>query len=167
MQEATDRIRQRISFRPAIMPDDEAFLQELYATTRDDLTGVFSDKSDLRQLLLIQYKGQQASLSAEFPNAVDQIILLDGKPVGRLMLDHRKDSIHGVDIAVLSAARNLGVGTCVLAELIEDCAKKGDYFTLNVVKGNPAIHLYERLGCYVDGDNGTHFSMTWNPKRSE
>ena len=163
MPEATDQIRKRISFRPAVMPDDELFLQELYASTRDDLNEFISDKDQLRQLLMMQYNGQKATYSAEFPNAVDQIVLLDGEPVGRLMLDHRDDSTHGVDIAILGSERNRGVGTGVLLGIFEDCSRKGIRFTLNVAKGNPAMRLYERLGCSTDGDNGTHFFMTWRP----
>lgn len=167
MPEATDQIRKRISFRPVVMPDDEPFLQELYASTRDDLNEFISDKDQLRQLMLMQYNGQKATYSAEFPNAVDQIVLLDGEPVGRLMLDHREDSIHGVDIAILRSERNRGVGTGVLHWIFEECSRKGVWFTLNVAKGNPAMRLYERLGCSTDGDNGTHFFMTWRPRRSE
>jgi ribosomal protein S18 acetylase RimI-like enzyme len=114
--------------------------------------------------LLMQYAGQKSTYAAEFPNAKDQVILLDGTPVGRLLLDHRHDSIHGVDIAILRAARNLGAGTAVLVGLFEDCAKKGARFTLSVTKNNPAIRLYERLGCRIDGDNVTHYSMTWSPR---
>jgi predicted acetyltransferase len=167
MPEATDQIRKRISFRPVVMPDDEPFLQELYASTRDDLNAVFSDKDQLRQLLLMQYNGQKATYSAEFPNAVDEIVLFDGEPVGRLMLDHRDNSIHGVDIAIIRSTRNRGVGTGVLVGLFEECARKGVFFTLNVAKGNPAMRLYERLGCSTERDNGTHFLMTWRPERNQ
>jgi ribosomal protein S18 acetylase RimI-like enzyme len=163
MQEAIDQIRESISFRPAVMPSDEPFLQSLYASTRDDLNDLIGDESQLRQLLLMQYNGQKATYAAEFPNAVDQIILFNGEPVGRLMLDHRHDSIHGVDIAIRKEARNLGVGTGVLAGLFEQCSERGVYFTLNVVKNNPAAKLYERLGCRIEKDNGTHFFMAWRP----
>jgi predicted acetyltransferase len=164
MQADASSIRERISFRPVIMPDDEKFLQDLYAETREDLTAIISDGSQLRQLLLMQYRGQKSTYTAEFPNARDQIVMLDGEPVGRLLLDHRQDSIHGVDIAILRAVRNLGVGSAVLVGLFEECSKKGIRFTLSVMKNNPAIRLYERLGCRIDGDNVTHFSMTWSPK---
>ena len=164
MHHATDQLRERVSLRPAVMPDDEPFLQELYSSTRDDLNEVFSDESQLRQLLQIQYNGQKVSLSAEFPNAIDHIVLLDGKPVGRLMLDYREDSIYGVDIAVIRSARNIGVGTNVLLTQFDHCRERGLSFTFSVAKGNPAIRLYERLGCFIDGDKGTHFLMTWRAK---
>jgi ribosomal protein S18 acetylase RimI-like enzyme len=167
MEETTTDIRDRISLRSAVMPDDEPFLQELYAETRDDLNEFISDESQLRKLLAMQYSGQKATYSAEFPNAVDQIVLLDGDPVGRLLLDHRQDSTHGVDIAILKSARNLGVGSAVLSRLFEECSKKGVRFTLSVVKNNPAIRLYERLGCRIGGDHVTHLSMTWRPDGSD
>jgi ribosomal protein S18 acetylase RimI-like enzyme len=162
-EEETRQISERVSFRPAVKPDDEEFLQRLYRDTRGDLTAIVSDEAQVRQLLLMQYAGQMSTYSAEFPNAKDQIVMLDGEPVGRLLLDHRQDSIHGVDIAMLEEARNLGVGTAVLDGLFKECSRKGVRFTLSVVKNNPAIRLYERLGCRIDGDNITHFSMTWRP----
>ena len=165
MKESTDQIRRRISLRPALMPDDEPFLQELYASTRDDLNGIIPDESQMRQLLMVQYNGQKATYSAEFPNATDQIVMLDGEPVGRLMLDHRRDSIHGVDIAIMKSERNRGVGTGVLEVLFEECTKRGIYFSLNVAKNNPAMRLYERLGCRIAEDNGTHFLMIFRPDK--
>ena len=167
MRETLNDIRERVQLRPAVMPDDEPFLQKLYAETRDDLNEFLADPPQLRQLLQMQYHGQNATYSAEFPNATDEIILLDGQPVGRLMLDHRPDSIHGVDIAVLKSVRNLGVGTAVLLIQFEGCSKRGLSFTLSVVKNNPARRLYERLGCRIDGDNVTHYSMTWRPDRAD
>ena len=166
MSEVTDSIRDRIALRPAVMPNDEAFLQELYASTRDDLGEAVSDVVNLRELLLMQYNGQKATYSAEFPNAVDEIVLLDGKPVGRLMRDYRQDSIHGVDIAILRSDRNQGVGTGVLMAIFDECFDRGLPFTISVLKTNPAIRLYDRLGFIIDGDNGTHFSMTWRPTTS-
>jgi ribosomal protein S18 acetylase RimI-like enzyme len=166
MSNAQEQIRARITLRPVTLPDDEAFLQELYASTRVDLDEVLSDKAQLRQLLIIQYNGQKATYSAEFPNAEDQIVLFDGEPVGRLMLDHRPGSIHGVDIAVLKEARNQGVGTGVLMAIFEECSATGSLFTISVLRSNPAMRLYERLGFVVDGGSDTHFSMTWRPKKT-
>jgi ribosomal protein S18 acetylase RimI-like enzyme len=167
LKESSREIRERISLRPAIMPDDEPFLQELYASTRDDLNGILPDENQVRQLLLMQYNGQKATYSAEFPNATDEIVMLDGEPVGRLMLDHRPDSIHGVDIAIMRGDRNRGVGTGVLEKLFAECSERGIYFSLNVAKNNPAMRLYERLGCRIVEDNSTHFLMTFRPDKSE
>jgi ribosomal protein S18 acetylase RimI-like enzyme len=167
MQKEMDETRKRVTRRPVVLPDDEAFLRDLYIDTRDDLAAFISDQAELRQLLMMQYAGQTATFCAEFPNAKDEIVLLDDQAVGRLMLDHRSDSIHGVDIAVLKSSRNCGVGTCVLEGIFEMCSERGVHFTLNVVKNNPAIRLYERLGCRIDKDNGTHFLMVWRPQGSE
>lgn len=167
MKDVTDQLENRIELRPVVLPDDEPFLQKLYASTRDDLTRFITDEALLHQLLQMQYQAQRAGMAAEFPAAVDQIIMLDGESVGRLMLDHRRDSIHGVDIAVMNRERNRGVGTEVLSRVFEHCANKGVYFTLNVAKNNPAMRLYERLGCRFEEDNGTHFLMTYRPNGSD
>jgi len=42
--------------------------------------------------------------------------------------------------------RNQGIGTTVMSHLISDAARDGRAITLGVVKSNPALRLYERLG---------------------
>jgi GNAT superfamily N-acetyltransferase len=159
------QIEERVSLRPAVLPDDEAFLQGLYASTRDDLSGLIQEESQLRQLLLMQYNGQKATYSGEFPGAAHYIVLLDDVPVGRLILDRRADAVHGVDLALLKPYRNLGVGTTVLLNQFRACAEKGIPFIFSVAKTNPAARLYERLGCRISEDKGTHFSMIWISKK--
>ncbi|CAN5620894.1 hypothetical protein BH18ACI3_BH18ACI3_20050 [soil metagenome] len=107
MSEAAGPIRERITLRPVVLPDDEAFLQDLYATTRDDLNVMIPDESQLRQLLLMQYRGQKVTYAAEYPNASHDIVLLDDESVGRLIVDQRPAAIHGVDLALLPQVRNL------------------------------------------------------------
>ncbi|HUR98116.1 MAG TPA: GNAT family N-acetyltransferase [Pyrinomonadaceae bacterium] len=163
MSMSSEQIQARITLRPAVSPGDDAFLQELYASTRDDLSGVIHDQAELRQLLVMQYNGQKATYSAEFPRASHDIVLLDGEPVGRLIVDRRSDAIHGVDLAILNTYRNLGVGTIVLSNLFQECSEKGLRFIFSVEKTNRAARLYQRLGCRIHQDMGTHFSMIWTP----
>lgn len=161
MKDQIDQLQKRIDLRPAVMPDDEPFLQSFYASTRDDLTGFVTEEGLLDQLMMMQYKGQKASFEVEFPAASHYIILLDKQPVGRLVLERRTDVIFGVDLAIVKEVRNLGVGTAVLLKILEECSRSELPFKFSVVKSNPAIRLYERLGCRIESDKGTHFSMVW------
>ena len=107
----------------------------------------------------MQYTGQNMTYAQEYPMASHYIVLLGDSPVGRLIVDRRTDSIHGVDLSVLPIYRNLGVGTKVLTKLFDECSDRRVPFTLSVIKTNPAVRLYERLGLRIDGDLGTHYSM--------
>ena len=161
MQQPVNDIWERISFRTAVMPDDGPFLEKLYASTRDDLAGFITDGKQLRQLLKIQHNAQKAAYSAEYRNATHDILLLDGESIGRLIVDRRPDALHGVDLALLPQVRNMGIGTAVLRNLFEECKQANLPLIFHVLKTNPARKLYERLGCYVIRDDGTHFSMEW------
>lgn len=161
MYEQPVSIASRVTLRP-VSPDDESFLQELYFKSRDDLAGLFDDEVQQRNLLMIQYLGQKHSYSHEFPNADDDVVLLDGKPVGRLLIDRNSERHFGVDILLLPETRTLGIGTVLLNRLFNECSERGVPFRLSVTKGNPAIRLYERLGCRVEGENATHLIMVWN-----
>ena len=148
--------------RPVKIPDDDAFLSELYFSSRDDLAGVFPDEAQLRQMLMIQYLGQKQTYATRFPDADHDVILLDGEPVGRLMIDRRPEEMFGVDILLLPQSRTRGVGTVILKRLFAEASRRGVPFRFSVVRENPAIRLYERLGCRTEGDTATHLFMVWN-----
>lgn len=149
------------------MPDDDAFLQELYFTTRDDLDGIFPDEEQKRQLLLIQYKGQTLTYANQFPDASHDVIELDGEPVGRLMVSRQRDAVQCVDISLRPEMRNIGIGTIVLRDLLAESTSRGLPCVLQVLKANPARHLYERLGFTIEGDDGMRFFMKWTPTAKE
>ncbi|HEX6125004.1 MAG TPA: GNAT family N-acetyltransferase [Pyrinomonadaceae bacterium] len=167
MVDRQQTVAEKVVLRPVVLPEDEAFLQHLYFCGRDDLTGVFPDETQLRQMLMIQYLGQKQTYTQEFPDADHDIILFEEQPVGRLMIDRRAEDLFGIDIAVLPRFRTLGIGTAVLRRLFDECSQLGVPFRLSVVKGNPAIRLYERLGCEVEGESATHFFMKWDGHNSK
>jgi ribosomal protein S18 acetylase RimI-like enzyme len=152
----------RIYLRPVVLPDDEAFLQKLYFSTRDDLRGLLGDEQQERQLMLFQYEGQKATYAQEFPESTHDIIFFEDLPVGRLMVSRSDDVIHGVDLAVLPEYRNRGVGTEILKRLFAEAARQKVPFRISVVRSNPAISLYLRLGLRVTGETPTHLIMMWS-----
>jgi ribosomal protein S18 acetylase RimI-like enzyme len=157
----------RITLRPAVLPDDEAFLRELYCSTREDLALLFPEGKMLDQMLTIQYQGQKLSYSTQFPDAKNEIIELEGKAVGRILTDRQVDAIRCVDISLLPEAREAGLGTKVLGFLIEECSRSGLRCELQVLKSNRAQNLYTRLGFVTIADDGVRLSMRLSPKGSK
>ncbi|MDX6613699.1 MAG: hypothetical protein QOD75_2885 [Blastocatellia bacterium] len=164
MPQSNDRfaaLSQSISLRPFV-PEDGAFAFQVYASTRAAemaQTGWL----DIQQqaFLRMQYKLQQASYSDNFPNAQDSIILRDGAAIGRIIVDRtHPDEIRGVDVAILPDARNSGVGTYLIQNLLDEARAAGKPFRIQVEKHNEAaFRLYERLGFVRLGESGTHISM--------
>jgi ribosomal protein S18 acetylase RimI-like enzyme len=66
-------------------------------------------------------------------------------------------------IAILPEFQNRGIGTELIREVLEEAAAKGFPVELKVLKINPAIRLYERLGFEVESRTETRFFMAAEP----
>jgi ribosomal protein S18 acetylase RimI-like enzyme len=154
-----------VALRP-VTSDDETFLYELYQLAHsEELPADYLDAKQREILFRMQFFAQQQTYSAQFPKAEDKIILLDGIPVGRILVERQESEIRGVDIALLPEHRSTGVGTLLIRDLMAEAEAAGKPFRIQVVKTNRAAHLYERLGIYKTGESGTHYSMEWSPNK--
>ena len=150
-----------IALRP-VAPDDEAFLFELYASTRrDEMAAWGLDEAMLAQMLQMQFAGQQGTYRVQFPEADHHIILRDDRPIGRLFVDRNEVRIVLVDVALMPEARGGGIGTGLVRTLQAEAAEKGLPLRLKVVLTNPARRLYQRLGFVGLGDDGVYEQMEW------
>lgn len=162
MPELHKSIAERVTLRPAEFPDDEDFLRELYFASRDDLDEIFG-KGDLkRNLLSMQHRGQTQTYGRHFPGASNDIVELDGRRIGRLMVDRQADSIRCIDISLMPETRSCGIGSFLLKRLLSECTEKGLPCVLHVLNANRARVLYERLGFRVEEDDGARSFMRWN-----
>ena len=154
-----------ITFRP-IRPEDEAFLYQVYASTREDeLAQVPWDEGEKETFLRMQFNAQHKYYQEQFLNAEFQIILLDDRPIGRLYVDRRPDEIRLIDIALLPGERNGGIGTLLLKELLVEAAWVGKPVRIHVERFNPALRLYEQLGFSRIDDQGVYHLMEWSPNQ--
>jgi ribosomal protein S18 acetylase RimI-like enzyme len=144
--------------------DDDGWQCAIYASTRADelaLTGwsAAQCESFVRQ----QHQAQQQHYRRHFPASCCQLILVDGAVAGRLWVDRRDDRLHVLDIALLPAFRNLGLGTRCLQALADEAATTGRDVSIQVEIHNPARRLYERLGFIAEGEpQGLHQPMRWH-----
>lgn len=162
MAEAT-RINS-ISLRPADN-DDGAFLLTLYKSSRgEDLRGLGWEEQRVSEFLELQYEAQQRFLGNEYQQPVDQVVLRDGEPVGRVMFETREHEIRCIDIALVPAHRNSGIGEHLLRELQNEAKRQRKPLRLQVIRFSRAIGLFERLGFQRISETGTHFQMEWTPE---
>ncbi len=153
----------QISFRPEL-PEDEAFLSKLYATTRDvemALTGW--DAVQKEAFLSMQFQFQTTHYRQHYGDASFQIILSDNAPIGRLYIYHGASEIRLMDIALLPEFRRSGIGGAIIGDLLREAAQQEKTVTLHVERFNPALRLYERLGFRVVEDLGINLYMEWRP----
>ncbi len=144
--------------------DDRAFLFQVYAATREEeLTLLPWDDQQKETFLRMQFDAQDQYYQQQFPDATFNIIMQENCPVGRLYVDRRTDEIRIIDIALLPAFRNAGLGSALLMSLIDEGAKRGLAVRIHVEHANPALRLYERLGFNRIGDTGIYYLMELVP----
>jgi len=165
MNEENKNLADRIFLRPVVLPDDEDFLIELYFTTRDDINFLPLDAEQKKNILLMQYTAQKQQYTLQFPDSKHDIILFDERRVGRYWTKRFETEILGVDMAIMPEYRNLGIGSFLLQETFDEAAATSRIFTFHVLKTNPAIRLYRRIGCEFTGETFSHFVMRWQPEK--
>ena len=119
------------------------------------------DEAQKEWFLHMQFDLQTRSYAQAFPEADCQVILRDGEPIGRLMVDRTPDQILLVDIALLPEHRNAGIGTALVTMVLNEAASAGKPVVLHVEKHNRARFLYERLGFSTSEWNDVYLEMRW------
>lgn len=156
-----------ITLRAAISEDD-LFMQEVYFSTRAEEMKLVDWTDEQKQgFVQMQFNAQKASYLNQFPDAEYSVILNDGVPVGRLILDRSAEVLLIADIALLPEARGLGIGSSLLEDLKREAAAHGQCLRLHVENFNPAWRLYERLGFNKVGEYGFYWRMEWNSSERE
>lgn len=164
MEKETKDLAARIALRPVVLPDDEEFLIALYYTCREDIQLAPIDEEQKKNLSLMQYLAQKQHYTAQFPGSANDIILFDGKAVGRLWIARFEKEIVGVEFIILPEYRNHRIGTKLLRDLFAEAVATSRDFNFYVLKMNiNAQRLYKRLNCKYIGETPTHFKMQWQP----
>jgi GNAT superfamily N-acetyltransferase len=145
-------------------PDDQEFLFKLYASTRlHEIAGFGWPEAQQEMFLRMQFNAQQRWYESMYAQAEHQVVEQDGKPIGRLMVLREKNSALLVDIALLAEHRGQGIGGALIGELIQQCRRQGIPVKLQVLKTNPALRLYERLGFLQTGEDQMYIQMKCEP----
>lgn len=143
-------------------PEDEPLLFELYASTRQEEMDALNWPTELRAAFVtMQFKAQRTGYASMFPQGEFQMILLNGAPIGRMVVDWAGEEIRLVDLVIVPEHRNSGVGTELITTLMRQAEAAKKPLRLSVIMGNRATRLYERLGFRKTGQEGFHDDMEW------
>lgn len=120
------------------------------------------------ELLEQQWQLQQRVFASEYPDACTELVLLGGRPVGILVWHEGKTIIRLLEIGLEQRYRGRGLGEQVLSELIRHADQQGKVLALAVMRHNPALRLYKRLGFSLqnDSDESVQVQMRREPMRS-
>lgn len=143
-------------------PDDQAFIDHLYATSRADLQRASNDAVLVGLLVRQQQHIQMVGIQQNFPNAQQWIILKTREPIGRLVIDTTDTDVRLIDIVLLPKAQGHGVGKAALDAVQCFARQKGLSMSLSVSKTNTAAKkLYTSMGFFVNASDDMFDHMHW------
>ncbi|HTP82437.1 MAG TPA: GNAT family N-acetyltransferase [Alphaproteobacteria bacterium] len=125
----------KIDFRPA-SPEDFGYCATLY----------FDAMEPTIRALALDMDKHAADFRERWSAAEIRIIARDGADIGWLQTAVEADALFLKQLFVEAPLRHQGIGAHVMHRLIEEAARAGRAVTLGVVKTNPALRLYQRLG---------------------
>ncbi|KOY83800.1 GNAT family N-acetyltransferase [Lysinibacillus macroides] len=156
-----DKVKLRVA-----LPEEEEILYSLYVSTRKSEFAILEwDEQQIEGLLRMQYDAQKVSYQQQFPNAKYEIIMYEDVGIGRLIAEVQQKAIRLIDIFILPEYRGRGICTTLLKELQQIAAELRLPLELNVLMGNPAQRLYERLGFVVTDETPPYLLMIWEVDR--
>jgi len=157
-----------VGTRP-VAPEDDEFLFAVYASTRaEELAPVPWTDEQKRAFLRMQFDAQRGEYFQRFPDADYRVILVGGRPAGRLWVARTGEQIRLLDIALLAEFRGRGVGARLVGQLSDEAARarlplRHMVFQLN----EAAMRFYERLGFTRLELHGAYWEMEMRPVSSK
>lgn len=154
----------KIRLRPET-ENDLPLLQAIYASTRaEEMAMVPWTDEQKRDFLEMQFRFQRQHYQEHYHGASFDIVLVDNRPAGRLYVFRGPSDIRIVDIALLPGFRGQGLGTRVLAPILEEARTSNRIVSIHVERNNPALRLYRRLGFEIAGEQGpVYFRLEYRP----
>ena len=126
--------------------EDRDFRYRLFCDSRQPEFALLPPPA-YQQVMTHQFHAQTMSYRNDFPRARFDIIELDGKPIGRIVVDRPGTMLNVVDQAIVPQLRSRGIGTAIMRALMAEAQAAGLPVRLMVASGNdPSLRLYLRLG---------------------
>ena len=142
----------QIVLRPAVSQDFE-YCKRLY----------FTGMKKIIEELGLDMSAQAASFLQNWDLAEVRIIAVGNSDVGWLQSSVRDDGLFVAQLFVDDPFQGQGIGTEVMNRLIGEASRLNQAVRLAVVKTNPALRLYERLGFHITHEDDRKFYMKRNP----
>ena len=159
--------RNAVVLRPAT-DEDYDFQRVLYHDVRaEEMRNFPFDETQKEAFLDWQFDCQWKHYREHYPTCDWRIIVREGRPIGRLLVDRWPDQIRVVDIALLSTARGSGIGSTLMGKILQEGRSTGRPVTIHVEVFNPAQRLYHRLGFQQVDTSGAYHLMRWSPRSGE
>lgn len=150
-----------VKTRP-VQADDEPFLKSLFATTEyERLPLAKLEPSLVKKILRTEFNGHHQYFDQVDCEKSDALLLVNGQPVGRLIVLQNQDEIRLADLALMPEVRNRGLGTALIESLQVQARLSNRPLRLTVMKDSRARNFYRRMGFYKCDETETHLLLEW------
>jgi GNAT superfamily N-acetyltransferase len=152
-----------VALRP-LRDDEDDFAARVYASTRqEELEPLPWTAEQKAAFLAQQFAAQSAHYAKHYGDASWDVIVVDGRRAGRLIVHRGESEVNVVDIALLPEFRARGVGTMLLRAIFAEADAAGLPVTVHAEHMNPARQLYQRLGFVPVEDLGVYLKLERRP----
>jgi ribosomal protein S18 acetylase RimI-like enzyme len=129
-------------------PKDAAFLRRLIVDTVTRELGAEAWPEPMRgHLVGMQFDARRQSHRANYPDGVSEVIEVDGRDAGWMVVVTLPHEVRLVEIMVAAEFRGQGIGSAAIGEVLAAAESAGKPVRLHVnVTNSGAIRLYARLG---------------------
>lgn len=143
------------ALRPAT-PDDFDFLFTLHRSAmRQYIETIWGWNDDW----------QQEYFRRKFDPAARQVVQVEGRDAGVVVVERRPDEVYLGLIELLPEYQGRGIGTQIVNDIKAAAHGAGLPMALHVLRSNdPARRLYERLGFQSDAAEGDRLHMVCQPE---
>ncbi len=149
-----------------INEEDEELLREIYACTRAQELAMVPWSDEQREAFLrMQFDAQHLHYHSQYPEADYKIILHHAEPVGRLYVHRTSEGIRIMDITILPAFRDQGLGIWLIRELLNEGTRLNQPMSIWVERFNRSKSFFERLGFSQVQEDGYNLLMEWRPSK--
>ena len=128
-------------------PADAELIAAIYAGTREEEMRLVP-WSDAQKKAFTDWQSrmQEQHYALHYPNAELLLVAMEGVAIGRIYVDVSSTEVRLMDVTLLPAQRNRGIGTHLVHALLDFADAHARMASLHVEPFNPARRLYERLG---------------------
>lgn len=133
---------------------DHAFAYSLYAASAKPLLSAMGlwNEAEISQRFSRSYVARHA-----------RILCIGADTIGWIQVSRMAQGFHLHQLHLVENQRNRGIGTRLIVALQETARSENCPVTLNMIKGNPALSLYTRLGFIRTGEDESRLHMAWRP----
>lgn len=134
-------------------PEDIPFLLDLRQRTMNGhVLASGGEVSDVHHMARLMHRFECA-----------EVLMHEGVPVGILKVSRDPHEWVVIQIQLAPGYQGGGIGTGLMAEVVDEAARAGVDLTLSVLKANPAKALYERFGFVIERESEFSYEMRRKP----